>query len=76
MNKIYDNGYKLLGTVKNIKKDIKNNIRTSDMEEQLYEILEELKECKDNDIVVIDYDNPMGYTIDFWEEKDLVKESE
>lgn len=76
MNKIYDNGYKLLGTVKDIRKDIENNIRTSDMEEQLYEILEELKECKDNDIVVIDYDNPMGYTIDFWEEKDLVKESE
>lgn len=67
MNKIYDNGYKLLGTVKNIRKDIENNVRTSDMEEQLYEILEELKEYKDNDIVVIDYDNPMGYTIESWE---------
>ena len=67
MNKVYDNGYKLLGTVKNIKKDIENNIRTSDMEEQLYEILEELKEYKDNNIVVIDYDNPMGYTIESWE---------
>lgn len=67
MNKIYDNGYKLLGTVKDIRKDIENNIRTSDMEEQLYEILEELKEYKDNDIVVIDYDNPMGYTIESWE---------
>lgn len=67
MNKVYDNGYKLLGTVKNIKKDIENNVRTSDMEEQLYEILEELKEYKDNNIVVIDYDNPMGYTIESWE---------
>ena len=64
MNKVYDNGYKLLGTVKNIKKDIENNIRTSDIEEQLYEILEELKEYKDNEIVIIDYDNPMGYTIE------------
>lgn len=64
MNKIYDNGYKLLGTVKNIKKDIENNIRTSDMEEQLYEILEELKDYEDNEIVIIDYDNPMGYTIE------------
>lgn len=67
MNKIYDNGYKLLGVVKNIKKDIENNIRTSDMEEELYEILEELKEYKDNDIVAIDYDNPMNYTIESWE---------
>lgn len=64
MNKIYDNGYKLLGTVKNIKKDIENNIRTSDMEEELYEILEELKDYKDNEIIVIDYDNPMGFTIE------------
>lgn len=64
MNKIYDNEYKLLGTVKNIKKDIENNIRTSDMEEELYEILEELKEYKDNEIIVLDYDNPMGYTIE------------
>lgn len=64
MNKVYDNGYKLLGTVKNIKKDIKNNIRTSDIEEQLYEILEELKDYEDNEIVIIDYDNPMGYTIE------------
>lgn len=64
MNKIYDNGYKLLGTVKNIKKDIENNVRTSDMEEQLYEILEELKDYEDNEIIIIDYDNPMGYTIE------------
>lgn len=63
-NKIYDNGYKLLGTVKNIKKDIENNIRTSDMEEQLFEILEELKEYKENEIIILDYDNPMGYTIE------------
>ncbi len=76
MNKVYDNGYKLLGTVKNIRKYIENNISTSDMEEQLYEILEELKEYKDNDIVVIDYDIPMGYLIEKWEENDLVKESE
>lgn len=76
MNNIYDNGYKLLGAVKNIKKDIENNIRTSDIEEQLYEILEELKEYKDNDIVVIDYDNPMGYTIEKWEENDIVKEND
>lgn len=76
MNKVYDNGYKLLGKVKNVKKYIENNIGTSDMEEQLYEILEELKEYKDNDIVVIDYDIPMGYAIEKWEENDLVKESE
>ncbi len=76
MNKVYDNGYKLLGKIKNIRKYIENNIRTSDMEEQLYEILEELKEYKDNDIVVIDYDIPMGYLIEKWEENDLVKESE
>lgn len=74
MNNIYDNGAIMLGEVKNVVKEIKEEMKNNiDM---LYvdmdEILEELKDYKDDDIVAIDYDNGMGYTIDVWSKNDKV----
>lgn len=74
MNKIYDNGTCLLGKVKQIKEIIGK--QTSE-DEMLIEIYEELNNYfKDNDIVCINYDNGIGYSIDYWNEDSIVKECE
>ena len=82
MNKIYDNGALMLGNVQDlimeIEKELKNgvDIFCADMED----ILKELKELRDIDyemVVCINYDNGMGYSIDYWSSKDIInKESE
>ena len=78
MNKIYDNGALMLGNVQDlimeIEKELKNGVDMfcADMED----ILKELKELRDIDyemVVCINYDNGMGYTIDYWSSKDIVK---
>lgn len=78
MNKIYDNGALMLGNVQmvinEIEKELKKDIDMlgADMED----ILKELKELRDIDyemVVCINYDNGMGYTIDYWSSKDIVK---
>ena len=72
MQYIYDNGTCLLGKVKNIKKMIGKQQNNDDL---LIEIYEELKNYyKDTDIVCINYDIGMGYSIDYWEEKQKLKE--
>lgn len=73
MKYVYDNGYYLLGQVDKVIEHCKNNITTSDMEELVYDIIKELEEdYNNNDIVSIYYDNPMGYTIEKWDAKDIV----
>lgn len=68
--KIYDNGEKLLGMVK----DLKEYILSQDEDEELNaEILEELNELNDNAIVSINYDFGMGFLIDVWDDKDIVE---
>lgn len=78
MNKIYDNGALMLGNVQDlimeIEKELKNGIDMfcADMEG----IIKDLKELRDIDyemVVCINYDNGMGYTIDYWSSKDIVK---
>lgn len=78
MNKIYDNGGLLLGNVQDIiietEREIKENIDMFyiDMEE----LLKDLKELRDIDydmIVCVNYDNGMGYSIDYWTSKDIIK---
>ena len=71
MNKIYDNGEILLGKVKDI---IEYTKKQETIDEEMEEILQDLKELEDNTIVAINYDNGMGYTIDYWNEKDILKE--
>ncbi len=75
MNNIYDNGELLLGTKKDILDYWKNNAVNidSDFEE---EVKEDLKDLKDDTIVCINYDNGMGYTIDYWDNKDIVNKEE
>lgn len=69
MQNIYDNGRLCLGEVKRIIEYF-NTIGT-DIEEY-EEILEELKKLNDDDIVVINYDNGMGYSINWWTKKDKI----
>ena len=57
-----------------IEREIKEDIDMfgADMED----ILKELKELRDIDyemIVCVNYDNGMGYSIDYWSSKDIVK---
>lgn len=81
MNKIYDNGALMLGNVQmvinEIEEELKNGIDMfcADMEE----IIKDLKELRDMDyemVVCINYDNGMGYTIDYWSSNDIVKGGE
>ena len=75
MGYIYDNGYKLLGLKQDLISYLRDSLITSDIEEEIYDIIKELQELEDDTVVVINYDNGMGYTIDYWEEKHIVKES-
>lgn len=59
---IYDNGEMALGTVKDMKKYILEN---SDVEEEK-DLLEDLSELEEDIIVCVNYDNGMGYTLDWW----------
>lgn len=69
MQNIYDNGRLCLGEVKRIIEYF--NTIGADIEE--YEgILEELKKLNDDDIVAINYDHGMGYSIDWWTKKDKI----
>ena len=69
MQNIYDNGRLCLGEVKRIIEYF--NTIGADIEEY-EEILEELKKLKDDDIVAINYDHGMGYSIDWWTKKDKI----
>lgn len=78
MNKIYDNGTMLIGNVKMIKDMIKNNLEKGSIDDLdlITEILEDIKDLEDNTIICLNYDNPMGYSYDYWDEEDIVKECE
>lgn len=71
MNKIYDNGYYLLGKVKYI-------LDYADMEsiddEIAMEMLEDLKEYNEESIVCINYSNGMGYLVNAFDENDIIWE--
>ena len=81
MNKIYDNGSLMLGNVQDLIMEIERQKRASiDMlDVDVDEILKDLKELRDIDyemVVCINYDNGMGYTIDYWTSKDIKKGGE
>lgn len=75
MDCIYDNGAIMLGNVKMVREEIQKEIKENvdmfcaDMEE----ILKDLEELSNETIVAINYDNGMGYTIDYWHEDDIIK---
>lgn len=69
MVNVYDNGEMCLGEVKKIIEYF--NTSGADIEE--YEdLLEELKKMNDDDIVAINYDHGMGYSMDWWTKDDKV----
>ena len=77
MNNIYDNGALMLGNIQDVIMEIEKEIKKDiDMCINAEEILEELKELRNVDydmIVMINYENPMGYTIDYWSSNDIIK---
>jgi hypothetical protein len=75
MNNLYDNGYYFLGQCNKIKEYTKLCIEENndDDMETFKELLKELEdEYSDTDILVINYDNPMGYTIQVFNNGDKV----
>ena len=77
MNNIYDNGTHMLGEVKRIKEYNDKLYKDKAIEEEQWlELVKELVWYKDTDIVSIDYDNGMGMTVEYWEQKDILKESD
>lgn len=73
MNSIYDNGALMIGNIKEIIKYIENDetLETWEFED----LLTDLKELNDKvEIVMINYENPMGYSIDYWNKDDEIKE--
>lgn len=78
MNNVYDNGYKLLGTKKDIENYTKEIIQRMEKVKDDYvietckETLEIIKDYDDNTIFMINYDNGMGFTYETWKEQDKV----
>ena len=71
MKHIYDNCYKIIGSKKAIYDYVINN---EELETWEYEdLLEEIKDLDNEDIICVDYDNGMGYRIDVWTKKDIIK---
>ena len=70
MQSIYDNGTMVLGTVKKIKKYLINN---KEVVEEFDNIIEDLEDLQDDDIVAINYDLGMGYTMDYWSNLDELR---
>jgi len=73
MQNIYDNGRLCLGEVGKIRKQLIDNAEET---WEIENILEELKEFEDNTIVAINYDNGMGYSIEYWTTKDIITQKE
>ena len=73
MQNIYDNGRLCLGEVEKIRQQLIDNAEET---WEIEDILEELKEFEDNTIVAINYDNSMGYSIEYWTTKDIITQKE
>ena len=73
MQNIYDNGRLCLGEVGKIRQQLIDNAEET---WEIKDILEELKELEDNTIVAINYDNGMGYSIEYWTTKDIITQKE
>ena len=76
MKKVYDNGYQLLGMQKYLIRYLKSASTTSDMEEEIFDMIKDLEDYEETDMIYINYDFGMGYQIESFEERDIVKEYE
>ena len=76
MQNIYDNGRLCLGEVGKIRQQLIDNAEET---WEIEDLIHELEDLDDNTIVAINYDNGMGYSIEYWTKKDIlppVKEEE
>lgn len=71
MNKIYDNGKMILGSIYNVKDYL---CRNAEETWEIEDLINELEDLDEDTIVSINYDNGMGNTIDYWTNKDIIKE--
>lgn len=71
MNNIYDNGTMVLGRKDKVYKYLIDNAEET---WEIEDILHDIEELKDNTIVAINYDLGMGYSVDYWEESDVVQD--
>lgn len=64
---IYDNGYKILGKAGVVLAYVEKNwVGTCENTFEVNYVVDTLKGLNYSDIVVVDYDNPMGYTVEYW----------
>lgn len=72
---IFDNGALMLGKVRDIIKHWDKECRSEDIDcnEDILKELKELLEVDDQMIVCINYEHPMGYSLDYWSSNDRIK---
>ena len=79
MYNIYDNGALMLGNIKDVISEVENEIK-KDIDMCMIDAKELLKDLKELEgiasIVMVNYENPMGYTIDYWTKNDIVEQEE
>ena len=81
-NTIYDNGGVMIGKIDSVIKIVQKQIEDDidmcliDAEELLKDLIELKESHAPIDIVYVDYDNGMGYTINYWYNNDRIEESE
>lgn len=69
-NSIYDNGCMVLGQVYFVKEYICKN---TDNFDEVKDLINDLEDLNATDIVAINYDNGMGYSFDWWKQKDKIE---
>lgn len=67
MDKVYDNGTAILGKVHDVKKYL---IKYAEETWEVEDLIRDLEDFDESTIVAVNYDCGMGYSIDYWEEKD------
>lgn len=70
-NYVYDNGCCLLGSKKAIVNLTRQYMKKNEEEDLINEeLINELADLKDDTICYVNYDNGMGYTIEYWQKDD------
>ena len=70
MNNVYDNGELLLGQVDKVIDYL--GLMYYEEGIDVNDLINDLRELDKNGIVCVNYDNPMGYSIDYWDKKDII----
>ena len=77
MKNVYDNGEKLIGTSKNLQKYLLKQMNNADNDtSDIQEMIEEIKDYRDDTIILIDYDAPMGYILEHWSNDNIMDNNE